>query len=526
MAASTLGNAWLVDDGVSAPTKKRKRIAKHKKKAWRITSDITDVERFYESERLEERLGEPFSERPSDSLFVVDTAAETAEPADAQPQQHISKRTKRKDIGPLKCFAILTARSAVPDPLKKRNRVRTPAERRDPLVARVLAERRAQGKIPARFVQSMRDHAKAVEQRSMRKKPEKLRSSFDFDLWGSKGEEIVIGDAKVVQADLSEEVKKYTLERTNKRIYSRPASMYGKTSSLAPVEYPHPGTSYNPTFEDHQALLQIAHNVEVGELKKEAHVRRQLGPMTKKVPEHEREANWMSEMSQGLAEDLEGTPADAAQTDSSAPMIDGSSAEAVAAAADADADAVCVRPTKPKTLKQKRKFRLHKLREIRRLRIKDKKKRMAQVDRLRSLQRQIGKEDERRAALLVKRAKEKLRKMAQPKVLGKVKYEPPQVEVNLSEEISGSLRTLKVEGNVLLDRYKSLQRRNIIEPRLIQRVVRKYKPKKYAKHSHKDAALRFGDGGRGRGIGRDTGRPAAAGSHAARRKARKARPKH
>ena len=146
--------------------------------------------------------------------------------------------------------------------------------------------------------------------------------------------------------------------------------------------------------------------------------------------------------------------------------------------------------------------------------------------RLRSLQRQIGKEDERRAALLVKRAKEKLRKMAQPKVLGKVKYEPPQVEVNLSEEISGSLRTLKVEGNVLLDRYKSLQRRNIIEPRLIQRVVRKYKPKKYAKHSHKDAALRFGDGGRGRGIGRDTGRPAAAGSHAARRKARKARPKH
>lgn len=93
------------------------------------------------------------------------------------------------------------------------------------------------------------------------------------------------------------------------------------------------------------------------------------------------QANWMSEMSQGLAEDLEGTPADAAQTDSSAPMIDGSSAEAVAAAADADADAVCVRPTKPKTLKQKRKFRLHKLREIRRLRIKDKKKRMAQVDR-------------------------------------------------------------------------------------------------------------------------------------------------
>lgn len=39
-------------------------------------------------------------------------------------------------------------------------------------------------------------------------------------------------------------------------------------------------------------------------------------------------------------------------------------------------------------------------------------------------------------------------------------------------------------GNVLVDRYKSLQRRNIIEPRVRQRVVLKYKHKVFKKRSH------------------------------------------
>ena len=57
MAASTLGNAWLVTADSDPVPKKKKRIVKHKKKAWRVTSDVADVERFLESERLEERLG-------------------------------------------------------------------------------------------------------------------------------------------------------------------------------------------------------------------------------------------------------------------------------------------------------------------------------------------------------------------------------------------------------------------------------------------------------------------------------------
>ena len=100
---------------------------------------------------------------------------------------------------------------------------------------------------------------------------------------------MVIGDANVVRSELSEDLKKYTLERTGKRVYSRPHTLREKTSGLPPIEFPHPGTSYNPTYEDHQDLLRKAHDVEVKELEQEARTRRQLGPMLTKIPEAEQQ---------------------------------------------------------------------------------------------------------------------------------------------------------------------------------------------------------------------------------------------
>jgi len=93
----------------------------------------------------------------------------------------------------------------------------------------------------------------------------------------------MIGDKKVATTDLSEQVKLYTMEKTGKRVYHRPKSMFDKTTALPAIEYPHPGTSYNPTFEDHQALVNKACEVEVKELSKEAKIRRQIGPMFTKI---------------------------------------------------------------------------------------------------------------------------------------------------------------------------------------------------------------------------------------------------
>nr|CAG4648689.1 EOG090X07H9 [Polyphemus pediculus] len=434
--------------------KKPKRIVKHKKKAWRA-APVDDVERYLESQRLDERLGAPFNERPSESLFIVDNSKED-ESKPAQP-----KRRKLKEIGPLRCYEILIPNSAVPDPLKSRNRVRTPQERGDPLLKKIEEERRAKGKIPIRFLNSMKDHQKNVEKLAEKPKPERLRSNFDFDMWGDKGDYIMIGDKRVVVTDLSDTVKQYTMEKTGKRVYSRPKSMFNKTTALPPIEFPHPGTSYNPTFEDHQALIKDAYQVEVKEIKQEAHVRRQLGPMMKKIPVKEKEENWMTEMSQGLADDDD-------------------------VEANNNEEQILVRPTKPKTRRQKIKAKVIKMRNFRLKRYKDSMKRLNAVNRLRKINRELEEYEKQLAQDALKRQKEKKAKMLKPRILGRHKYEAPAVEVNLSDEIAGTLRGLKTEGHVLIDRYKSLQRRNIIEPRIRQRVTLRYTPKKYTKRSHQE----------------------------------------
>ena len=104
----------------------------------------------------------------------------------------------------------------------------------------------------------------------------------------------MIGDAEIVKSDLSAEVKKYTLEQIKKRVYSRPGTLKKKTTSLPAVEYPHPGMSYNPTFEDHQDLLLMARKIELSEIEKEEKLRRRLGPMCKKLPEEQQQVSYLN----------------------------------------------------------------------------------------------------------------------------------------------------------------------------------------------------------------------------------------
>jgi nucleolar protein 53 len=64
-------------------------------------------------------------------------------------------------------------------------------------------------------------------------------------------------------------------------------------------------------------------------------------------------------------------------------------------------------------------------------------------------------------------------------------YEEPDIDLQLSEELVGSLRQLKPEGNLLRDRFKSLQKRGIIETRKRATFRRKYKLKEYTRRSHR-----------------------------------------
>lgn len=86
--------------------------------------------------------------------------------------------------------------------------------------------------------------------------------------------------------------------------------------------------------------------------------------------------------------------------------------------------------------------------------------------------------EEKRARLAAARSE---RKAEAPRRLGKHLYEPEHAAVLLTEEVTGSLRTLAGSHTLLRDRLKSLQRRELVEPRVRQKKVKsrsylKYEP--------------------------------------------------
>ncbi|KAK1123760.1 hypothetical protein K0M31_008455 [Melipona bicolor] len=100
---------------------KKRRVSKKNKKAWRKYVDMSDVDKFLEDTRLEKRLGS-FAARKNSDLFVVSTT----EPMLSKKQRRELLKSKEP-----RCFSILKPHTAVPDPISKRNRVKTREERRD-----------------------------------------------------------------------------------------------------------------------------------------------------------------------------------------------------------------------------------------------------------------------------------------------------------------------------------------------------------------------------------------------------------
>jgi len=70
-----------------------------------------------------------------------------------------------------------------------------------------------------------------------------------------------------------------------------------------------------------------------------------------------------------------------------------------------------------------------------------------------------------------KELKEKLlaKKALLPKKMSRFNFEAPELDFNLPKDIKGSVRKLKTEGSILVDRFKSMQKRNVIETRVRQK---------------------------------------------------------
>ena len=140
---------------------------------------------------------------------------------------------------------------------------------------------------------------------------------------------------------------------------------------------------------------------------------------------------------------------------------------------------------KPKTRRQLRDRRKKIFADQKKEREKDVKIREIEVARVKSIKKEL-----KATEMKTQERQEKKKAAAEEKLHGPVrlsnyKYEPQEIEIKLTDELTGNLRNLKQEGSLLEDRFKSLQRRNMIEVRVKQKTVRKLKRKTFQKRSHK-----------------------------------------
>ncbi|XP_060761719.1 ribosome biogenesis protein NOP53 [Neoarius graeffei] len=426
----------------SANLGRRKRVSKNKKKNWKKYSDVQDVEEFLEDVRLQERAtGGLIADKPDESLFFVDTGEKKSIPKSEAVEKN--KRSK-----PLWIDRILQPDSRVSAPKDvlayqrpNAKKLRRMAEKAEKLAAMGMLPRRE------KLLQLRKTTKTHTKEKPLN--PKDPGRSF-YDLW-SEGS--------------PDSADPYYLEQTKKKLVKRPEKLNEKPSILPAVEVIGPGGSYNPDFLSHQALLLEAHEIQVKKVKAEEKLKRQLAVNRMDVATEE---SVFKEQVEGLIEEDEGEETEQTAEDSKDAAI-GSTAQ----------------PEK-KTEKQRKREKAERMKELQKKAEKKLLNSRQQLFQLRSISADMKRRELRTKVRQAKRKTKQETEKALPRRLGKLKFQAPDLEVQLSDELAGSLRTLKPEGSVLKDRFKSFQKRNLIEPRERAKFKRKHKVKYVEKRAFRE----------------------------------------
>ncbi|XP_068441932.1 ribosome biogenesis protein NOP53 isoform X1 [Clinocottus analis] len=437
---STSGDAGL-------PSNRRKRLNKNKKKSWNKHSDINDVDEYLQDIRHQERTtGGLLSEKSDESLFFLDAGPPKKVPQLAQPVEE-EKTGRRKASRPLRIDLILQHDSLVPPPkdvlayqrpnAKKLRRI---AQKGEKLAARGVVTKRQKRML---YTPQVKGTAKKAETEANNNPKREF-----YDIW---------------EHDAKNASDSWYLQQTGKSRVKRPERLNEKPSVVPAVEVIAAGGSYNPDFFSHQALLQVAHDVEVKKKKEEDKIVKRLAVNKEHYPTEETI----------FQEEVEGLVEEENEDDDDANEEEGGAVGNIVVAA-------------KKTEKQRRKERVEKIKEQRRFANREKTDKQQQLFQLRSIKSSIKQLEQDAEANHEKRKADQEAQKALPRRLGKLKFEAQDMEVQLSDELAGSLRQLKPEGSVLKDRFKSLQKRNLIEPRDRAKFKRRLKVKYQEKRAFRE----------------------------------------
>ncbi|XP_028635346.1 ribosome biogenesis protein NOP53 [Grammomys surdaster] len=464
------GFLGLRPTSVDPAQRRRRRGPRNKKRGWRRLAEEPlgiEVDQFLEDVRLQERTtGGLLAEAPNEKLFFVDTGFKRKDPS--KKRTWVQKKSQRLQK-PLRVDLALENHSKIPAPkdILAHQIPNAKKLRRKEELWEKLAK---QGELP-RDVRKAQ--ARLLSPPAPKAKPglqDIIERPF-YDLWNPNNPL----DKPLIGQDT------FFLEQTKKKGVRRPPRLHIKPSQLPAVEVIPAGASYNPTFEDHQALLREAHEVELQREKEAEKLERQLA-----LPTSEQAATQETvfrEMCEGLLEESDG---------------EGEDELGCAGQPEADDGATETSPTSgagpEKRMEKKTEQQRRREKAARKLRLQQAALRAARLQhqelfRLRGIKAQVAR---RLAELARRREQRRIRRLVEadkPRRLGRLKYQAPDIDVQLSSELSGSLRTLKPEGNILRDRFKSFQKRNMIEPRERAKFKRKYKVKLVEKRAFREIQL-------------------------------------
>ncbi|KAJ6580989.1 P60-like protein [Mycena capillaripes] len=388
------------------------------KKAWRKNVDLQEVEQGIEELRAEERATGTFlHKQQDDQLFVIDVKGDD-KTRKSLPKFKASELTSTK---------ILAQRSAVPAVVSRP----TAKKRKSPLSSedknRLLRISKRPRKGP---FNSVIDPTEFGAGSATLELSEAVKNSGAYDPW-APAEEV-------------EEIKD-GLETVQPKKIKVPVHGHPRDKIEVPaILEPHQGTSYNPPADAHQELLLKAHEMEEKRVEKAA----KLAETKTKI-----------EQAKGDVEETLGVPP-GMKVDDAVP--------------DEDADPAASETIPKKMPERKTKAQRNKaarvLAQKRALAEKTRKKNeLAVINSFKLLRRTANRTlsaQEQAHALRRATLEEKSKRGLAGQKLGKHKVPEEEVDVQLGEDLSESLRGLKPEGNLFRDRFTSLQQRALIEPRV------------------------------------------------------------
>lgn len=421
----------------SAP-QQHKQPSRKGKKAWRKNVDIEEVQHGLDALREQIIQGGPVAEKPSEELFALDTTG----------SEDIKRKYKVQK--PLKVDEILAKRSAVPavDSRKRQHSAVTDG------VLESTNKRQKPDWVSKKEVQRLKNSLNTTS----RLDADKLDSEASgFDLWAAE-------TPIAVQEDGSTEyVPKPRAKVAPTTLKRAPIPMTADGRPVRAVQQPNAGTSYNPSFEEWDDLLNQ-------EGTKEVEAERLRLAEAKAAAEKEARV-------QALAAMPETNPAD----DESA--WEGFDTE------NEDSEALKKKRPQRKTPAQRNKV-----------------KRRKEAERLAKHEKKMGdksKQTEEMIKAMIKRSQgdepdpssetpeleDGDDRVLRRRKRGNAVIPEKPLEVVLPDELQESLRRLKPEGNLLNDRFRNLLVNGKLEARKVIHQPKKRKVKMTEKWSYKDFSI-------------------------------------